>query len=770
MAKNVPMFERNTGDDEMSKEIKRRFIPISTTDTKKNKCAALTEKTDMLSKMMSFLDLKRKSAEILDSYPQQIKLCSRDIIEQMSNPMPFKTQYKKIMKIKIYRALIDLKKDNNLCIIMKDEGDVEKFMFARDTCKYKKVEKVYIFLENLVDIPQTRLENEYFVRIEHDESEKRTRAAQELSDETTAEIDSTSVSLQGCDVKLCDVCSNWKDILDEDDICAFLKSELPKIPSKVPPKSINWDEIEKAKRERYIREKLRGSSELAYRHIVMAENEFLDDLQDTFLALHDDLGIIVNENPPIFSHRTIAEYLAAKYVVSHLFSKECNEATIEDTEEILMEDEYEVVRIFLNSLLDVQNLPPYFNDIDKNEKLVTYDDGKYNPIHVAATEGNIKLLEALLNRDKSLINHKNEKGRTALLCACKGDNEDIVRFLINQNCSKDTVDNSGNNVLHYASKNGNEEILILILHPSSNAADLKIDNNVRTLTLSNDRKMLLNMQNVEEYTPLHYAVESGKLNAVKFLIGQSDNVGTLHIAAAMNYIAIMDFLLQYDITLLNMVTDTNETALHYTCSKGNVEAAKLLLDHKCKTDIINYKGRTVLHAVCQSQTNSNEIIKLLLKHDPKLLNIKDRYGKTALHYVSKHGNVSTVQTLLDDTDCKLEILDTCGNTVLHVAAQSGCIDIIDLFLQRDKSLLYKKNERGYTPLQVACVWNKADAVQCLLNHSLPESINQNQEIKTAFRTALEEGSYEKSEEIWKVITVSDTIAVDRKKMVQISSM
>ncbi|KAF4518731.1 hypothetical protein B566_EDAN005184 [Ephemera danica] len=80
--------------------------------------------------------------------------------------------------------------------------------------------------ENALEVPQKKLENECFVTIEHDKSENRTLAAQELSDETITEIECTIAILQGCEVKLYDICSNWMDVLEEDDICAILESKL----------------------------------------------------------------------------------------------------------------------------------------------------------------------------------------------------------------------------------------------------------------------------------------------------------------------------------------------------------------------------------------------------------------------------------------------------------------------------------------------------------------------------------------------------------------
>jgi len=107
--------------------------------------------------------------------------------------------------------------------------------------------------------------------------------------------------------------------------------------------------------------------------------------------------------------------------------------------------------------------------------------------------------------------------------------------------------------------------------------------------------------------------------------------------------------LEYSVTQqpfeINSFDELGNTPLHWAAWRGNVRAARTLLAHGAKVDIINQDGLVALHLAAKS--TSGDMISLLLNNgaDPNALN---SIGMTPLHYaVMTHFFDWTVEALVD---------------------------------------------------------------------------------------------------------------------------
>jgi ankyrin repeat protein len=160
----------------------------------------------------------------------------------------------------------------------------------------------------------------------------------------------------------------------------------------------------------------------------------------------------------------------------------------------------------------------------------------------------------------------------------------------------------------------------------------------------------LNAQDVQGYTPLHYACEKGRVELVEKLVklnadvNAQDNNGWTPVMTVVHNLSgkneqekIVKSLLSSKVRCdLDMQANvTKNTALHLACTVGNSTGVQLLLSNGAGVDYLNSARHTPLHTACSQYRGSDascirEIIFLLRSHNCDVT-IKDMYGKTALH-------------------------------------------------------------------------------------------------------------------------------------------
>ena len=217
---------------------------------------------------------------------------------------------------------------------------------------------------------------------------------------------------------------------------------------------------------------------------------------------------------------------------------------------------------------------------------------------------------------------------------------------------------------------------------------------IKKYYLENKSKINLNLQDEDDYYPLHQVVLLKKLPYVQFIvenlpnkdkdINNADSVGNsaLHLAVTLkNVEEIINYLIKQGADI-NLCNDKKQTPLHLACGKNRIENVNILLiDPKIKYNQIDYQGFTPLIKASASQ--AYDTVKSLLRIKDININAKDKLGNTALHYLCEDEKFDiAIQIIKNGGD--IEDKNNNGKTPLDLIKTEDVKNIIVSYLKDNK--------------------------------------------------------------------------------------
>ncbi|XP_046329919.1 ankyrin repeat and KH domain-containing protein 1-like [Haliotis rufescens] len=171
--------------------------------------------------------------------------------------------------------------------------------------------------------------------------------------------------------------------------------------------------------------------------------------------------------------------------------------------------------------------------VSKGADLTSVTALQENILHLACDGLNVEMVKYILTQNiVDDINSREWLGKTPLMNAAERENKEAFDLLVQKGANLTLVDNHDNNILHFASKGGNLDIVEYIL--AQNIVDI------------NSR---------EKYgrTAVMKAASTGKRNVFHFLVTKGANLSSV---------------------------DTNgDTILHFACESRNINIVKYILSH-----------------------------------------------------------------------------------------------------------------------------------------------------------------------------------------------
>jgi 7,8-dihydropterin-6-yl-methyl-4-(beta-D-ribofuranosyl)aminobenzene 5'-phosphate synthase len=317
-------------------------------------------------------------------------------------------------------------------------------------------------------------------------------------------------------------------------------------------------------------------------------------------------------------------------------------------------------------------------------------------IHKVAMDGNLEEAKALIAKDPSLTDAKDEMGRTPLHLACYGGHTELVKFLLAKGADIEAEFANGATPLFWAIPEGHIDIVKLLIHEGG---DIQARQNDGTSLLHiaavSGRKEIAellidkgldpNTKQNEGSNPLTYAVSRGHRDVAELLIARGADV--------------------------NIQDNMGYSPVYVAAFRGNKDLIEFLISNGADPNRKNGLGMAVLHDMAMQ--GQKEIVAVLVDHGADF-NLADSSDHTPLHLASYHGHKDIVEFLCKrgaDVDQK----GAGGDTPLHGAAWNGDKATVE-YLIANKADINAINDGGDTPLDNARRRGHADVAALLMAH------------------------------------------------------
>uniref|UniRef100_A0A8C2H5X9 Uncharacterized protein n=1 Tax=Cyprinus carpio TaxID=7962 RepID=A0A8C2H5X9_CYPCA len=329
------------------------------------------------------------------------------------------------------------------------------------------------------------------------------------------------------------------------------------------------------------------------------------------------------------------------------------------------------------------------------------DKKSYSPLHAAASSGMINVVKYLLHLGVD-IKEPNAYGNSALHLACFNGQDVVVNELIEAGADVNQVNEKGFSPLHFTAASRQGALCL----------ELLIANRANINSKSKDGK-----------TPLHMAAIHGRYSRSQAIIQNGAEIDSedengnspLHIAARHGHELLIN-------TLIASGADTAKRGihgmfpLHLAALSGFSDCCRKLLSSGFDVDTPDDFGRTSLLL-------SDWLISTPCGLDDLL---KDRFGRTALHYAAANCNYQCVFALVG-SGASVNERDIRGCGPLHYTAAAdsdGNYDFIDLisvrcleYLLRNDANPALRDKDGYSAVHYASAYGHRVCLELLMDTS-----------------------------------------------------
>ncbi|XP_074540577.1 inversin isoform X2 [Halichoeres trimaculatus] len=386
------------------------------------------------------------------------------------------------------------------------------------------------------------------------------------------------------------------------------------------------------------------------------------------------------------------------------------------------------------------------------------DHSQRTALHLAAQKGNVRFLKLLLSRRANWL-QKDLEEMTPLHLATRHPSPKALALLLKYigPGEVDTQDKNKQTALHWSAfYNRPEHVRLLIKHDSNigipdsegkiplhwaaHSQEPSATQTVRCILEAAPTESLLNWQDYEGRTPLHFAVADGNEAVVEVLTSYEgcnvtayDNLfrTPLHWAALLGHARIVHLLLERNISGTIPSDSQGATPLHYGAQSNNAETVGVFLSHPSVKDEPDLEGRTAF--MWAAGKGSDDVLCTMLDLTPHIdINMADKYGGTALHAASLSGHVSTVKLLLEK-GAMVDSLDVMKHTPLFRACEMGHRDVI-LTLIKGSARVDLVDVDGHTALHWAALGGNAEVCQILMENGISPNV-QDQAGRTPLQCA-----------------------------------
>lgn len=355
--------------------------------------------------------------------------------------------------------------------------------------------------------------------------------------------------------------------------------------------------------------------------------------------------------------------------------------------------------------------------------------GHITALYLAAANGITESVRMLLQQDVELEFEREpdsqfEKAWTALNAAVAFGHYDAARLLLEQGADVNHVDKDSDHPMHMLARTENERILVLLLEYNPNAwgldqglnsalsTPLPIGSVTRLLNAGADpnaidtrdefrdtplinacsnstdgldtiRLLIRRNANIQgaspsrRGSPLHFACEYKGLDLVQLLLdARADiNFHVPHLGTPLQRCCDSDFDPEAKVRLLvekgadvNAEGSSCENILTLACFRGSISIVSCLVEQGAQVTTPDIVGCLPIFAACLGPDSRQDLVERLLSWGADLgTEVRDKMGRTTLHYAALGGDLSLVEWLIAKEPSLITAKDADGWTAIHWA-------------------------------------------------------------------------------------------------------
>lgn len=365
---------------------------------------------------------------------------------------------------------------------------------------------------------------------------------------------------------------------------------------------------------------------------------------------------------------------------------------------------------------------------------------QYTPLCTAVLEGSIEVCEVLLKAGSSL-EKKDKDGNTALFLSVKNPNIDFFKLLLKYGAKIDVKNNNKQFLIDYVLRECNVERvreiaeILNITFDDSNYKEFKnnreklsyifeaiLNKDYRVLDYlkscgcnifdGNKKKKVFSfaLTNSSQPEMIDYLVQNGlSINDYDFIasnICKNSSFSVwkkiLELGLPKNYQFENGCSLLMKIMELNSSSLSDERLLNLLCDEITVNIKDKDGRTACHYIVSTSSGfiQSIMHTMFEMKTiiYGNYILPILIKFGANI-NEKDNYGKTPLMIACKSNQTEVVNYLIS-IEVDVNEKDNFGNTALHYAAENLNIDMVKALIKKGANLTFINNE-GLSAYKIA---------------------------------------------------------------------
>ncbi|XP_012518560.1 PREDICTED: transient receptor potential cation channel subfamily A member 1 [Propithecus coquereli] len=374
------------------------------------------------------------------------------------------------------------------------------------------------------------------------------------------------------------------------------------------------------------------------------------------------------------------------------------------------------------------------NFIQKQKRLNGRYDTNASPLHHAAAEGQVELMNMIINDSScEVLNVMDDYGNTPLHWAAEKNQVESVKFLLSKGANPNLRNSAMMAALHVAVQAMHNEVVKVLTEHSSTNVDLEGEsgNTAVLMACSKDNSEALQIlfnkgaksckPNKWGCFPVHQAAFSGAKKCMEIILKYGEEHGysrefhinfvnngkasPLHMAVQSGDLEMIKMCLDNG-AHIDLMENGRCMALHFAATQGATEIVKLMISsYSGSTNIVNAvdgNQETLLHRA--SLFDHHELADYLISVGADINSI-DCEGRSPLILATASASWNIVNLLLSK-GARVDIKDHYGRNFLHLTVQQpyGLKNLRPEFMQMQhiKELVMDEDNDGCTPLHYAC--------------------------------------------------------------------